>query len=176
MTAALYAHKIQLLLSSLGRSGLQLQIQPNMPSADFCIAVKALAGFSVRAIVTVKDPAIDTIQTSRGKFVNFQYTTAGFTLQVLDGYGLCNLKLTRPTLTPQYPISVRQLVLLFHASFRRYLTITPLRFPILHLQGLSPFQLTNMPGTPERLPAIAGRFFFGMVLNVIEDHLISHIS
>src|ERR671914_2395435 len=41
--------------------------------------------------------------------------------------------LTRPALTPTYPVPVRRLVPLFHAFFRPHLTVTPLRFPILHL-------------------------------------------
>ena len=63
----------------------------------------------------------------------FPYTTAGFTLPVVDGYGLRYLRLTRPALAPHYPVPVRRLVRLFHTSFRPHLTMTPLCFSSLHL-------------------------------------------
>ena len=89
-----------------------------------------------------KLPNTNLLQTSRGKLTNFRYTTAGFTLPVLDGYGLRYQELTRPTFTPLYPVSVRRLIPLLHASFRPHLTIPPLRFASLHLhqvgRGLSP--------------------------------------
>ena len=72
-------------------------------------------------------------QASRGKLNDLQCTTAGFTLQTLDGYGLRYLMLTRPASTPTYPISVRRLAPLLHASSRPHLTVTPLRFANLHL-------------------------------------------
>jgi len=77
-----------------------------------------------------------TIQASRGKpfpLADFQYTTAEFTLPALGEYGLRYLTLTRPALAPIYPVSVRRLVPLLHASFRPHLTMTPLRFANLHL-------------------------------------------
>lgn len=76
------------------------------------------------------------IQVSRGKPIpvaDFRYTTAGFTLPALDGYGLRYLTLTRPALAPHYPVSVRRFVPLLHAAFRPCLTATPLRFASLHL-------------------------------------------
>ena len=42
----------------------------------------------------------DTPQASRGKFMYFRCTTAGFTPLAFDGYGLRDLMLTRPTETP----------------------------------------------------------------------------
>ena len=48
-----------------------------MPSADFCF-----------------------LQTSRGKFSRLLRAAAGFTLRVLDGYGLHGSQAARPTLTP----------------------------------------------------------------------------
>lgn len=42
----------------------------------------------------------DQRQLSRGKLDHFQCTTAESTLCVFDGYGLRNLALARPTLTP----------------------------------------------------------------------------
>ena len=72
-------------------------------------------------------------QASRGKRTGFPYTTAGFTLPDLDGYGLRHQALTRPALAPSYPVSVRRLVRLFHTSSRPHLAVTPLCFPSLHL-------------------------------------------
>ena len=45
--------------------------------------------------------ALDSPQASRGKFIRCLCTTAGFTPVVLDGYGLRNLTLTRPTEAPR---------------------------------------------------------------------------
>jgi hypothetical protein len=76
------------------------------------------------------------IQASRGKplpYTDFRYTTAGFTLPALGEYGLRYLRLTRPAFTPLYPVSVRRLIPLLHASFRPRFTTTPLRFTNLHL-------------------------------------------
>ena len=46
----------------------------------------------------------------------------------LDGYGLRDLMLTRPTITASYLVPVRRVAALLHASFRPRLTTTPLRF------------------------------------------------
>jgi len=46
----------------------------------------------------------------------------------LDGYGLRDLMLTRPTITASYPVPVRRVAALLHASFRPRLATTPLRF------------------------------------------------
>ena len=51
-----------------------------------------------------------TLQTSRGKLTDFQYTTAGFTLPALDGYGFRHLTLTLPALAPHDPVPVRRLI------------------------------------------------------------------
>src|SRR5262249_6133553 len=45
--------------------------------------------------------SLDSPQASRGKFIRCPCTTAGFTPVVLDGYGLRNLTLTRPTEAPR---------------------------------------------------------------------------
>ncbi len=77
-----------------------------------------------------------TIQASRGKplpYTDFQYTTAEFTLPALGEYGLRYLTPNRPAFAPLYPVSVRRLIPLLHASFRPHLTMTPLRFANLHL-------------------------------------------
>ena len=65
---------------------------PNMPSADFCSAVREPRGTPSRRS--------DTKQISRGKFNRLLRTVAGSTLRVLDGYGLRGKLPARPTLTP----------------------------------------------------------------------------
>jgi len=65
---------------------------PNMPSADFCSAVRMPRGILSRRS--------DTEQISRGKFHRLLRTAAGSTLRVLDGYGLRGKLPARPTLTP----------------------------------------------------------------------------
>src|SRR5687768_15623779 len=91
------AHKIKLLLTSPYRSGLQYPEVPTMPSADSWGAIKAIAGPSVR-FGALSFP--NTPQASRGKFMSFRCTTAGFTPLAFDGYGLRDLTLTRPTSAP----------------------------------------------------------------------------
>ena len=68
------------------------------------------------------------MQASRGKFDRFHRTPAGFTAVNLGGYGLCYHVLTRPLTSATYPVSVRQVAALLHASFRPHLAVTPLRF------------------------------------------------
>jgi len=71
---------------------------PSMPAADFCGVVRAnssaLSQFPWHAT------SQDTPQTSRGKFDSSRYTTAGFTVRALDGYGLRELTLPRPAFPP----------------------------------------------------------------------------
>src|SRR5215831_480586 len=89
---------------------------PTMPSADFCLAVRASCdalspvhrrfrlGLSVdsafrpwsasRASPTSR---LDTRQTSRGKIDRLRRTPAGSTPSALDGYGLCDQLPARPT-------------------------------------------------------------------------------
>lgn len=62
-----------------------------------CPLLTSASGSEQIALLLVR---LDVPQTSRSKFTHFWYTTAGFTLPVLDGYGLCDLMLTRPTFTP----------------------------------------------------------------------------
>jgi hypothetical protein len=76
------------------------------------------------------------IQASRGKpfpYTDFRCATAGFTLPALGEYGLRHLRPTRPAFSPTYPVPVRRLAPLLHASFRPCFTSTPLRFAHLHL-------------------------------------------
>ncbi len=68
------------------------------------------------------------MQTSRGKPGVLPRTPAGFTALALDGYGLCDPMPARPTSPASYPVSVRRVAILLHASFRRSLAVPPLRF------------------------------------------------
>ena len=70
----------------------------------------------------------DTAQISRSKPYRLRRAPAGFTLTALDGYGLRDRVPARPTVPASYPISVRQVATLLHASFRRALAEPPLRF------------------------------------------------
>src|SRR5262249_34737242 len=70
----------------------------------------------------------DMVQASRGKFDRLRRTPAGSTSQALDGYGLRGELSDRPTWAASYPVSVRQVAVWLHASFRRCLATTPLRF------------------------------------------------
>jgi len=71
---------------------------PTMPSADCCRCFSA--DYSPLSRFPPCRAFSDQPQLSRGKFDHFPCTTAESTLCVLDGYGLRNLALTRPTLTP----------------------------------------------------------------------------
>src|SRR5260370_29511589 len=70
----------------------------------------------------------DTAQISRSKPDSLHRTPAGFTVLPLDGYGLCDILPARPTSTSSYPVSVRRVATLLHASFRPSLAVPPLRF------------------------------------------------
>src|ERR1700737_2777661 len=70
----------------------------------------------------------DTVQISRSKPDSLHRTPAGFTVLALDGYGLCDILPARPTSAASYPVSVRRVATLLHASFRRSLAVPPLRF------------------------------------------------
>ena len=69
----------------------------------------------------------DTMQISRSKPDSLHRTPAGFTVLALDGYGLCDILPARPTSAASYPVSVRRVTTLLHASSRRFLA-GPLRF------------------------------------------------
>jgi hypothetical protein len=68
------------------------------------------------------------MQISRGKPGVLRRAPAGSTALVLDGYGLRDLTPARPTSPASYPVAVRQVATLLHASFRRFLAVPPLRF------------------------------------------------
>jgi len=70
----------------------------------------------------------DTGQISRSKPDSLHRTPAGFTVLALDGSGLCDILPARPTSAASYPVSVRRVATLLHASFRRFLAVPPLRF------------------------------------------------
>src|SRR4051794_12567457 len=65
----------------------------------------------------------DTVQISWGKPRSLPRTPAGFTVLVLDGYGLCDFLPARPTSAASYPVSVRRVAISLHASFRRSLAV-----------------------------------------------------
>src|SRR5436190_1837289 len=67
-------------------------------------------------------------QIASGKPRSLPRTPAGFTVLALDGYGLCDFLPARPTSAASYPVSVRRVAILLHASFRRSLAVPPLRF------------------------------------------------
>ena len=70
----------------------------------------------------------DTAQTSPGKLDRLPRTPAGYTGLALDGYGLRDQPPARPTKPASYPVPVRQVAVLIHASFRHPLARVPLRF------------------------------------------------
>src|SRR6201987_6177551 len=70
----------------------------------------------------------DTVQISRSKPDSLHRTPAGFTVLALDGNGLCDILPARPPSAASYPVSVRRVATLLHASFRQSLTVPPLRF------------------------------------------------
>jgi hypothetical protein len=94
-----------------------------MPSADFCIAVRA-----PRGSLSPSGCPWDTTQISWGKPRSLPRTPAGFTVRAFDGYGLRDFLPARPTRAASYPVAVRQVAISFHASFRRSLAVPPLRF------------------------------------------------
>ena len=68
------------------------------------------------------------MQISRSKAGSLHRTPAGFTVLVLDGYGLRDWLPACPTSAASYPVSIRRVATLLHASFRRSLAVPPLRF------------------------------------------------
>ena len=94
---------------------------PTMPSADFCVPIGSPLGF--------RSPELrDETQTSRGKSDRFHRTPAGSTALALDGSGLRDSSSARPAKDASYPVSVRQVAVLIHASSRPRLATAPLRF------------------------------------------------
>jgi hypothetical protein len=88
-----------------------------MPFADFSLRLPKASPFQAQG------------EISLGKMIGFPCTIAGFT-PLHFGHksfaAICQLALFN---SASYPISVRRLAVSVHASFRRSLTVPPLRFP-----------------------------------------------
>ena len=92
-----------------------------MPAADSCAAIGAPHGSPSPA-------SRDTTQVSRGKLDGLRCTPAGSTRPApLMDTGLCLAVQARPAPTAFYPVPVRQVAALHHASFRPRLAATPVR-------------------------------------------------
>ena len=108
-------------LSALGCLNGLADVASTMPSADFCGAVRAPHG--------VLSPVAGTSRRSP-EVSSTAFATHPPDLQgpSLDGWGLRDPPLARPDGPASYPVFVHQVVTLLHASFRRRLAETPLRF------------------------------------------------
>src|SRR3954467_16001514 len=95
--------------------------RPTMPSADFCTEVRVPRGPLSPVTETRRRPP-EVSSTA------FTAHPPDLQSQALDGYGLRGQSSARPTWAASYPISVRQVAALLHASFRPRLAATPLRF------------------------------------------------
>jgi len=122
------------------RSGLQPENRPIMPSADFYTVVRTPCATSVPK---------DTMQISRSKPDSLHRAPAGFTKLVLMDMDFA-VSCRSSDQLPRNPISVRQVAILLHASFRQFLAVLPCASLVLHLhqvaQGLHP-QLPDMSDT-----------------------------
>src|SRR5208337_320735 len=67
-------------------------------------------------------------QVSLGKFDRLPRTPAESTALAFDGCGLRDQSPARPATDASYSVSVRQVAVLLHASFRHRLAVMPLRF------------------------------------------------
>ena len=95
--------------------------RPTMPSADFCTGVRVPRGpLSLVAETRRRPPEVSSTA--------FTAHPPDLQPQALDGYGLRGKSSARPTRAASYPVSVRQVAALLHASFRPRLAATPLRF------------------------------------------------
>src|SRR5258708_8625951 len=104
----------------------------------------------------------DRVQISRSKPDSLHRTPAGFTVLAIDGYGLCDILPARPTSAASYPVSVRRVATLLHASFRRSLAVPPLRFasaspPSGCTGDFHPQTVGHVRHTGRCAPAVAGR-------------------
>ena len=159
-------HESRILLATPNRSGLQHVVPafdllflpflpqcpderagspcPTMPSADFCDAVRSPHGSLSPEFETRRRPPEVSSTAFTAHLPDLQPCA-------LDGYGLCDQLPARPTKDASYPISVRQVAALLHASFRPHLTMTPLRFanpsPPSGWIGTFTPKLLNMLGT-----------------------------
>ena len=95
--------------------------RPTMPSADFCTGVRVPRGpLSLVSKTRRRPPEVSSIA--------FTAHPPDLQPQALDGYGLRGQSSARPAWAASYPVSVRQVAALLHASFRPRLAATPLRF------------------------------------------------
>jgi hypothetical protein len=95
--------------------------RPTMPSADFCTGVRVPCGpLSLVAETRRRSPEVSSTA--------FTAHPPDLQPQALDGCGLRGQSSARPTWAASYPVSVRQVAVLLHASFRPRLAATPLRF------------------------------------------------
>jgi hypothetical protein len=110
-------------LSALGCLTSVACAEPTMPSADFCGAV--------REDCSALSPIQDTPQISRGKPSYRRCIDAGFIKhRSACGWRALLLRASSPRLYhTSYPVRVLRPARSFHASFRRPLARTPLRFP-----------------------------------------------
>jgi hypothetical protein len=123
--------------------------RPTMPSADFCAGVRGPRGLvSLVTETRRRPPEVSSIA--------FTAHPPDLQPQALDGYGLRDQLSARPTRAASYPISVRQVATLLHASFRPRLAATPLRFantspPSGCVGDLHPLAIEHAPHTTKSL-------------------------
>ena len=136
-------HELPVLLATPNRSGLQPSFPawpircsafrpwsaslalptawPTMPSADFCAAIRSPCGFlSSESGTRRRSPEVSSIA-----FPAHLPDLQPWPLMDMD---FATQLPARPAKDASYPVSVRQVAVLLHASFRRRLAVTPLRF------------------------------------------------
>src|SRR3954453_13159905 len=95
--------------------------RPTMPSADSCTGVRVPRGpLSLVAETRRRPPEVSSIA--------FTAHPPDLQPRALDGYGLRGKSSARPAWAASYPVPVRQVATLLHASFGPHLAATPLRF------------------------------------------------
>ena len=92
-----------------------------MPSADFCAAISSSHDSLSPVLGTRRRPPEVSLAAFTAHLPDLQP-------RALDGYGLRDTVPARPARDASYPVSVRQVAVLLHASFRPRLATTPLRF------------------------------------------------
>jgi hypothetical protein len=128
--------------------------RPTMPSADFCTGVRVPRGpLSLVAETRRRPPEVSSIA--------FTAHPPDLQPQALDGYGLRGKSSARPTWAASYPVSVRQVAALLHASFRPRLAATPLRFantspPSGCVGDLHPLAIEHARHTTNRFAGVRG--------------------
>ena len=105
----------------LHRSGLRRIAPPTMPSADFCVAVRSPCDdLSPESGTQRRSPEVRSTA-----FAARPPDLPPRSLMAVDFAITCSL--VRPG-RPHYPVLVHRAAALLHASFRRHLAMTPLRF------------------------------------------------